>query len=228
VIDATRFAHSYNAFWNSYAPICEHYVRQLNLHELDRVEPPMIESEVENSSLIAELAFAMFERGITKSNETDQELFNKIQSKIRLLPGGNSRPSAMLSVDEINEARELSRRMNSFFSHRRKAIIFRPRLNGCGIIDQSEADVISGTALFEIKSVRRNARGGDIRQLLTYAALNFASQQFDFQSLGIFNPRTGVKYERSVDEVCWEISGKYSSEFLEDLLRAISDGGISR
>ena len=44
------------------------------------------------------------------------------------------------------------------------------------------------TLFTKSKTVERAIRSSDIRQLITYAALNYASQQYAIDKIGIFNP----------------------------------------
>ncbi len=60
MIDAVRFANSYNAFWNSVAPMCENFVRRLNLDGVERFQPPLGKSGTDNRALISEFSFSLF------------------------------------------------------------------------------------------------------------------------------------------------------------------------
>jgi hypothetical protein len=100
--------------------------------------------------------------------------------------------------------------------------------SGCGFVDASEGDVIFGETIYEIKTVDRRFRGSDIRQAITYAALNFSGGQFDIRHIGLFNPRWGQFCDIGLDYVCAEISGRPAQELLAIVIQAISSGEISR
>jgi len=99
---------------------------------------------------------------------------------------------------------------------------------GCGYIDESEGDVICGKTIYEVKTVDRRLRSVDIRQVITYAALNFISKKYEVENVGIFNPRRALFFEASLESVCSEISGRPAQELLADIVEAISSGAISR
>jgi hypothetical protein len=71
-------------------------------------------------------------------------------------------------------------------------------------------------------------RAVDIKQLLTYAALNFASAQRKLTRIGLFNPRMGISFSASLDEISLETSGCPSAELLPEIVRVISSGDTSR
>ncbi len=107
-------------------------------------------------------------------------------------------------------------------------IIVRPVFDGCGYIDASEGDVILGDVIYEVKTVERQFRGTDIRQVVTYAALNSLSKQYTVSNIGLFNPRSGMYFQENIDVLCWEISGKTGQELFSEIEKAISSGETSR
>jgi hypothetical protein len=103
-----------------------------------------------------------------------------------------------------------------------------PIFPGCGIIDACRGDLIVSNILFEVKAGDRLFRSVDVRQLITYATLNQISKRFTIEKVGLFNPRIGVSATISVDDLCFEISGKNSIELFSEIAAAISSGEISR
>ncbi|MFO0403476.1 MAG: hypothetical protein ACK52P_17520 [Alphaproteobacteria bacterium] len=136
--------------------------------------------------------------------------------------------TAPLSRAEQDQIKEIEKNLINFFRKRGQQIITRPLINGCGYIDASEADVISGVSLFEIKAVDRSFKGTDIKQLMTYCALNHASRQFDIQDIAIFNPRQGIWFQLNLDNIAREISGQSAQELCERVALTLCSGDISR
>jgi len=232
MIDASTFAISYNAFWHANTPTCEHFIRRLNLNGLDRMHPPMPPSNTTNRrALIAEYAFSLFvER---RNAQIAGSTFNKevawLDTVSRLAPYAiqGLDIQSELSDEEEQEVDSLTNRLELFFNASRP-IVLRPQFVGCGYVDASEGDVIFGQTLFEVKTVERPVRSSDIRQTITYAALNAASNKFDLDSVGLFNPRRGQYCMLDLEQVCFEISGLSAQELLTVIIQALSSGEISR
>jgi hypothetical protein len=237
VIDASTFAHSYNAFWHECAPTCEHFVRRLNLSGLVRWFPPLTQiSTSARRALIAEYGFSLFveRRGPVQVSESEPRSQDELaweQAARRLAPYSLQGLDIRTPLDdeERQEADDVASRLSRVFDHS-KPIILRPTFPGCGYVDASEGDLIFGSTLFEVKTVDRPVRSGDIKQAITYAALNAASQpsRFGIRGIGLFNPRRGQLLDVEIDEVCSEISGRASEELFELIVQAWSSIGISR
>lgn len=237
MIDAATFASSYNAFWNAIAPTCEHFVRRLNMDGIERFDVPMANSHTANRAVIAEYAFSLFvERkkdSLSGKDRRDREAVESAAwraTKRRLTAyvrqGLNLKRS--FEVHEQSEIDEISERLFSFFADVNRRTVLRPIYNGCGFVDASEGDIIYGETIFEVKTVDRLFRGSDVRQTITYAALNMAAGQYEIVRLGLINPRRGQYCEFELDRVCSEISGRPAQELLAMVVQAISSGEISR
>ena len=183
MIDASTFALSYNAFWHAHTPTCEHFVRRLNLGGLERYFSPMPQvAKTRRRALIAEYAFSLFverRRGSTNIADLSAESRAKrawAETTRRLAPytAQGLDIETSLDEDENKEVAEIADRLNRVFDLS-KSVVLRPAFPGCGYVDSSEGDVIFGSTLFEIKTVDRAVRSSDIRQTITYAALNAAS-----------------------------------------------------
>jgi hypothetical protein len=133
-----------------------------------------------------------------------------------------------LDQEETAEVAEIAARLGRVFDFSQSTIL-RPKFPGCGYVDASEGDVIFGPTLFEVKTVDRPVSSSDIRQTLTYAALNAAAPDpFDIQKIGLFNPRRGQFCDIEIDYICSEIAGLPAQELFEVIVQALSSGEISR
>jgi len=239
VIDASTFALSFNAFWNAHSPTCEHFVRQLNLGGLDRYFAPMaaVASGTKRRALIAEYAFSLFverRRDVSERSEFSRqsESMRAWEEAARRLAPYSAQGldiKSPLNDAENEEALELASRLGRIFDFS-ELVVLRPMFPGCGYVDASEGDVIFGSTLYEVKTVDRPVRSSDIRQTITYAALNAAaeSRAFNIERVGLFNPRRGQLFSLDIDEVCSEISGRSAQELFEMVIQALSSTGISR
>ena len=238
MIDAATFANSYNAFWHAYTPTCEHFVRRLNLSGLTRFAPPMINSGTsKRRALIAEYAFSIFVEQATRASGKEKlEVGESVEdaawraAEVRLRPYAYEGLELNREFDEEEnrEIVEISTRLYRCFSDPDRLAVFRPIFSGCGFVDASEGDVIFDRTIYEIKTVDRPFRSADVRQALTYSALNFSSEQFTIENVGLFNPRRGQFCKMELTDVCSEISGRPAQELLAIIIQTISSAGISR
>lgn len=107
-------------------------------------------------------------------------------------------------------------------------VIFSPTFPGCGYLDASAGDLIIGTTLFEVKAGDRLFRSTDLRQLVTYCAINFAGGPYEIKSAGCVNPRRGTYFTLELDVLSQEMSGKPAVEFFSDIIYYLSSSGTSR
>lgn len=231
MIDVSSFSAYHGAFWADHAPTSEHFVRRINLEYTERWSAPVAKPEVPiRVALVAELAFSRSCAEIDNVPREEIEALAYRETIRRLLPLTEDPVSLTLPVSPIEKEQvsELESSMRSFFNSRRSAILTRPVFQGCGYIDSSEGDIVSGSCLFEVKAVDRPFRSVDVRQLITYCALNHSSLQYTLNAMGLFNPRRGIYFEAPIDDVSREISGQSAQELFDSIVYAISSGDISR
>lgn len=180
-------------------------------------------------ALVAELGFSMLCQIANDAKAVDHALAHG-EAVARLVPLVDDPASleAPPSTVEEAEAIRIFECLRNYFASRKEKALSRPVFHGCGYVDSSEGDLLTGRSLFEVKTVDRPFRSIDVRQLVTYGALNHLSQQYRIDSFGVFNPRRGIFFELPVETVCYEISGQPSQELFEAVIHAISSGDISR
>ncbi len=231
MIDATTFSSTYNAFWAEAAPLLEHFIRRLNLEHIERLAVPMKSDKSGRKALIAELAFSlMVEKLRAQGNPKEQQekAWNETSRRLRPFLGQGVDLDAPLGKNEELEVVEVGKRLTAFFKGDNLPVETRPVFKGCGFVDASEGDILTKSTLFEVKTVDRSFRGVDLRQLLTYAALNFASREREISTLGLVNPRRGVFFEMPVGDLCLDIAGRSSESLFAMIIQVLSSGELSR
>lgn len=232
MIDVATFSNSYSALWHSYTPTCDLFVKRLNLDMYDRFDrdmPSAVGSD--RRALVAEFAFLLFASQITlnsPANTSTDALWNCALERLARFSssGGDTSPSA--TEEELQEAGRIRDRLRLFFRDSTVVTTINPSFPGCGYVDTSEGDILYGATLYEVKTVDRPFRSSDVRQLLTYAALNSLTTTYDIQRIGVVNPRRGTSWNLSLDVVSTEVSGRTASELLWLLTSALSSGELSR
>lgn len=135
--------------------------------------------------------------------------------------------SIEISNSELEEALELAERYELLLGLTPDSVAFAPLISGAGIVDACEADIAADHCLWEVKAVRRNVAGKDIRQLLVYLALNSVSGQNKWTHAGIFNPRLSQYYQFGIDHFVELISGgKSAGDVFHEMIEYLSSRDI--
>lgn len=219
MISEIAFIRDHTSFWRNISPLSEDFVRYVNVHVLDRYETELM-SKVATSrrAIINEIGFELFcrctQKGIALdsivSDEID-EIINATSSYISNLRINVPQFINKLNENELNESREISRRLLNFFK-RFKTVILRPAFFGCGQLNYCLGDVIADDTLYEIKSGGRPFRSIDLRQLVLYMTLNRLSNAYDIKNLGLYNPRKGFHFVTPQNEFALHFSGLSAEE----------------
>jgi hypothetical protein len=212
----------------------EVFVRKINLQLYER-EFPLMASNVHPSrrGFINEIAFQfLVETGVTPfiTREAEDRAISTARELIRSIEESRPSDTSPPNSEEMLDAKEQLRRLRIFFQIQSKgaALELSPTFAGCGFIDTCNGDIFFGNTLFEVKAGDRNFRSIDLRQILTYAALNYAQSKRAINYVGLFNPRMGISFSIGIDELCLEVSGHPASHTLSEIIRVISSGEISR
>lgn len=238
MISETTFAGSYVSFWRSVIPHSERFIRRLNLG-LDRFAPPIFaRSSPNRRGYINEIAFRMFvhsRQGGTAGEAALALARSKVAEEARSyllrFQGIEEDQVADLTDDEWQEVSRLVRAINAIIAHENPEnarVIVSPRFSGCGILDACAGDLLVGDELIEIKAGDRAFRVTDIRQLLTYCALNLSEHRYVINRVGSANPRRGTCFSLDLDTLCLELSSRSAVDVLSEIVYFVSSGDVSR
>jgi hypothetical protein len=233
----TSFAQYHTSTWRLLAPTIDLYIRKVNLQLYER-EFPILNSNVapERRGFINEIAFNAFcaifggVRNQKLSGKILESATEEARIKISMLESVQPNTIAGPNDIEIEDCTEQVKRLCIFIASESKnqKVEIRPKFPGAGIIGACEGDIYFNSSLFEIKAGQRKFRAVDLKQLLTYAALNNSARLRPLSQLGLFNPRMGTSFSATLDDICLEISGCTAAELLPEITRVISSGDISR
>lgn len=137
---------------------------------------------------------------------------------------------AFLTVKEVAEADSIGMSILELVDYLPPTgpTIFSPTFRGCGFVDSCQGDLLDGRYLCELKAGDRNFRITDLRQLLTYAALNHLAPVQPVTHLALVNPRKGVIYTDTFDAIAWAASGRSASDLVNAIVDVMSGSGGSR
>lgn len=235
MISEHQFSTQYSSAWRSVAPLSDGFWAVEN-RQVERIDAPLRALAPKGlRAIINETAFRAFCDLHSKARSTGDDGLNAaVQANVPAAIAYVGRFSNAPTVEPsdfdascCDEARALLVRLLRYFPAR-VATVLRPHFNGCGLLSACEGDLIAGKCLYEVKAGERAFRLMDLRQLLTYAALAYASRSLTFTQIGLLNPRTGVAWKRTLDDVCRSISGQPPSDTLSALVEQFSVASASR
>lgn len=214
MISVSEFSKQ-SSVWSQAAPTLEQLVRWVNSNLLSIGSRIDISGPTDRNSLIAETAFQLASYRGQNPLRPAEEAEAEARRLIIQLPRGAS-AFAQLRPQEWHSATTISQVITNFVS-RREAPQYSPRVPGCGVVDASNADVLAGSELIEVKTVNRQFRGSDYRQVLTYAAMLYASGT-EVESVTLLNPRQGDAITLTLDHIAAGASGQSRVELMQDLV----------
>lgn len=235
MISEHQFATHYSSAWHGITPLADGFWTVENLI-VDRIAPPLAPKAPKGMrAVVNETAFRAFcslhskPKPVNRSNvltAIDEQLPESITYVGRF---SSAPPLIPKDVDHEcrKEAGNLVLRLLHYFRGIEPTTL-RPRFSGCGLISECEGDLIEGSCLYEVKAGDRAFRVVDLRQLLTYTALAYAKGTLSFQDIGLYNPRTGVAWRKSLEEVSHSLSGLRLNDTLSALVEQFSGASASR
>jgi hypothetical protein len=243
LISEHEFANSFDAFWEGLFPLLSpSFIRDFNRKQIKRIrygpQSPLraipIVTAKEHADVVTELAFEMFrftyERGLPSHqwqiSSDDFEPAKKavavrfvgLKNHVDLMPLMSSR------IVE-NEVKSLVGVYFRFFSTFKAAerLIFRPKINGAGIIRMVEGDICTPETLIEVKTVNRNLTTTDFRQLLVYLALGLGAGQYSWHDAVFLNPRRATFYSFEVATLVEYLSARNVSDVFDEFIYFLSE-----
>jgi hypothetical protein len=215
------------------------FIRRLNRGNYDREFQPMLSNiEANRRGLMNEVAFELVCRVIENQRNGGAALdiekaiagIVPIIQQVAIHGERDGSYDGDLRPMEIEDVKEQARRLLSRLDADRNAatIVCKPTFRGCGMLDRCEGDVVVGKTLFEVKAGERPFRSIDLRQALTYLALNHAGNSIALDTIGMINPRVGISFEMPIDEFCFEVSGRDSAQLFDAMIHSVTSGDVSR
>jgi hypothetical protein len=235
MISEHQFASSYSSIWSQIAPLSDGYWHFENMLVQRELPPLTAKAPKSIRGVVNETGFLAFARLRTEGGATDRTRVLAIvdlASIEALAYIKRLAPTAKLTqelFDDIarREAAVLALRLLHFFPEVHPTVL-RPKFSGCGIVSACEGDVLFADCLYEVKAGERAFRISDLRQLLIYSALAYSAGDLRFSSIGLFNPRTGARWSRTLDQVCDAIAGMKAVDTLSSLVDSFSGVSVSR
>jgi hypothetical protein len=230
VISETEFSQKYTSLWHQVLPMADGIVRRINV-DYERFGPELqSNTSPMRRGYVNELGFRIFASSVMKGElqypEPKVGLLSELEEETaryiaRLRSTKISEPP---TIAERREAIFLSQRLYKFFISREPGSNLRvhPEFAGCGILNTCVGDVYAEPTLYEIKAGARDFRLIDIRQVVTYCALNFEARRYDIQRVILLNPRLGIYATLPIHDDVARASGLPAAEVYSQILDFLS------
>lgn len=231
MISEKQFAISHAAFWHQLFPMAEEYVRIRNQSLNEFLSPLTTVLLPRTRAVVNEIGFRLFVASLQFRRIISSVPSDAIDAcvrdgllHIRFMRENGRKPVLDPGAKEIDEARVLAERLVVFFNRVTKStLVGFPAFAGCGWVDDCSGDVLAGGTLFEVKAGERLFRSIDLRQILIYAALDFAAKTFGIVNVCLVNPRIGVFWHEPLEHLCQNLAGRHAPEVLGDIVDYMSE-----
>jgi hypothetical protein len=239
MISERTFAEGCTSFWHQCLPMGEEVIQAINnrlqqrFAEGRRWDP---DREI-REDLVSEIGLRWFSarviRGRLSDREPAQEKLDRLAAEanafVRRLRGSPVPELPPPSATELSEAAALARGLAGFVGDHaeKKKIVPRPSFDGCGLLSACTGDLLIGHTLYEVKDVKRGFHQPDLRQLVTYCALNSASPRYDIRRVGLVNPKRGTYFHSDLEWLIRNLSGQGSADLFSEILDFVATERVS-
>lgn len=235
MISERTIAEKFTSIWKlSFPFLNSNFMRVFNESQVCKFEQLEVSmpSDV-RYDLVAESAFNIVAKAYNNCSVddivSDSKMLNNIvkyTAESIWLSSNYNKEELILNESEIQQIIQLSNNFLCFIaSHNATTVNFKPSFRGFGFVPDLEGDISIDDILYEVKTVKRNFKTSDLKQLSIYLAL----QQVDdnhksWEYAGLYNPRTGAYSKFKVSSFISSVTGGKTpneafSDFLDSLIR---------
>ncbi|MGQ1908258.1 hypothetical protein ACT3CE_00585 [Marinifilum sp. RC60d5] len=233
MITERDIAEKFSVVWKQHFPLLNsNFMRMFNesqVKQLNKIPIPIKENI--KYDLVSEAAFILTNKLIENDCAIEEFLSDKTnlldlitQTAFIIWKSGNyTKKDLVLSKVEIEEISSISKNIFEFIKiNKKESVQFKPTLKGYGIFPDLEADISIDDTLYEIKTVNRNFKSSDLKQLFIYLALGQVSDNMIWNYAGLYNPRKGTYCKFNIKSMVNNLTGGLSpNETFENLLNSL-------
>ncbi len=195
MITERDIAEKFSVIWKQHFPLLtSNFMRVFNesqVKQLNKIPIPIKENI--RYDLVSEAAFILSDK-LIENDSTAKEFLSTKANLLALVTqtasiiwksGNYTKKDLVLSKIEIEEITLISKNIFEFIKiNKREYAQFKPTLKGYGIIPDLEADISIDDTLYEVKTVNRNFKSSDLKQLFIYLALKQVSDNMIWNYAG--------------------------------------------
>jgi len=227
MISEVSFSRGFASFWTEYTPWLGDYVSSINKGIGVRIEVPIeIGNDTIHRAINNVVAFSLFKNLIEHNEDSVEKAFTESVDIMKNFPRNNLE-TYKLSNEYKVIITILSKRLINRYKQRSPE--FYPQFSGCGIMESCQGDLLYDDTLVEIKAGERGLQSSDVKQIITYCALNWLSgSPLLISQIEFYNPRQGILWKSELSDLIISVSslpledlfdqiGKYLSELSENI-----------
>lgn len=233
MISERDISEKFSAIWKQNLPLMTpSFMRVFNEAQIKKINKDSIPTgENIRYDIVAEISFNLSEIATSEGVSIDviiddTKRFKKIISetaKSIWTTGNYTKSDLNLEESEIEEILKICSNTLEFIGlTKTDKIKFKPKLKGYSFIPDLTADLSIDDTLYEFKTVNRNFKSSDIKQLFIYLALKQVSKGANWKYAGLYNPRKGTYCKFNVKSLIYNLSGGQTpNETFENLLNGL-------
>lgn len=233
MISERDISEKFSAIWKQNFPLLtpnfirvfnDTQITAINIKQIIAVDEVRYDLVSETAFNLAELAFLNKVTPLEAFTEREQRKI--VEETARSIWKSGNYSTNDLNITEIEKQEIISIAANTLeFIEKMDGqdIIFKPKLKGYSFIPDLYGDISIGDSLFEIKSVNRNFKSSDLKQLFIYIALRQVSEIENWKYAGLYNPRKGVYCKFNIKNLIFKLTGGITpNEAFENLLNGLN------
>ena len=239
MLSERQLARGYPMLWQRWMPwLGAEFIRQVASdegrlrHHARQWAPPLPEETFQaRGDLISEVAFGLFAAAVHRglglrsvSAAEERRITREARQRMEILRHRGLPPTAdpqdcleppALDNASAHRARVLATRLHEHLNAAGLPLQVQPRVPGTGLLQACHPDVLRGQELIEVKMSQASFRSTDFRQAVVYAALLHAEGARTLHSMSLVNPRLGVTWYFTLEDLAREPAGCSAAMLLD-------------
>lgn len=230
MLSERQLARGYSTLWSRWMPgLDAAFIRKVAAldgslrHFAEQWATPMPRiAPGQPSDLICEVAFGLFAAAVSRGGavadlgpQDELRIAQAARQRMDVLRYRGLPQSSFVAAGGVVpldgaaslEARTLAHRLMERLDSLGQTLEVQPRVAGLGCLQACHPDVLCGQELIEVKMSQASFRSSDLRQAIVYAALLHAEGQRSIRALSLVNPRLGLTWRFTLEDLARETAG---------------------
>jgi hypothetical protein len=222
MISETTFSRGYSSFWEEYFPWLINYSKDINIDLTTRVFKSIGKSEDSGFRSINNIiSFTHFKNTRLEKGFSLDSSFEEAKKIIVNFPRNN-----LLSYELTPFQKEIIEFQVEKLDNRYGTDCeLYPNFPGCGILNSCSGDIFKNNTLVEVKAGERSILPADLKQLITYSAMNWlnSGSNYIINKIEVFNPRQGLVWNSDLHAFISTVSNISLEDVFDQICKYLTD-----